>query len=319
MQAPQTDSGLPQTSKLSCFSCRNRKQRCDRHLPSCSRCKRLLLDCVYPRRDSQGLNAEPGAGIVPSLSRVKPEIKRLRDDLLCLTTQLCQPHSPQFISCHRQLFTSMLESHFSTTHMWLPLVQKTSVAERLDGSQTHQSPAFLPMLLAICLNSKEVCGMGSLQSLEEALFAAAKRYYWGSQPTSAPAMELIVAGILLSTYEYGHGLAQEAYMTISTCTAMIQVSGLLSYHKNRVDASSVVVEQSRAVWAAIMIERLIALKAQILLRSNDHHYSCNHSPTYLSIAVDDTRFTICLRSIHIVCNFRKGGLYYSRKCRGAYE
>lgn len=274
MQAPQTDSGLPQTSKLSCFSCRNRKQRCDRHLPSCSRCKRyasrelvsmrknraktsyrLLLDCVYPRRDSQGLNAEPGAGIVPSLSRVKPEIKRLRDDLLCLTTQLCQPHSPQFISCHGQLFTSMLESHFSTTHMWLPLVQKTSVAERLDGSQTHQSPAFLPMLLAICLNSKEVCGMGSLQSLEEALFAAAKRYYWGSQPTSAPAMELIVAGILLSTYEYGHGLAQEAYMTISTCTAMIQVSGLLSYHKNRVDASSVVVEQSRAVWAAIMIER----------------------------------------------------------------
>ncbi|ORY69851.1 uncharacterized protein BCR38DRAFT_420234 [Pseudomassariella vexata] len=41
---PGTGSGEP----LACINCRNRKLRCDRAKPACTRCARLNTDCIYP-------------------------------------------------------------------------------------------------------------------------------------------------------------------------------------------------------------------------------------------------------------------------------
>ncbi|VBB74009.1 Putative binuclear zinc transcription factor [Podospora comata] len=55
-----TDTAIPTSTtslaRLSCTSCRDRKQKCDRNLPVCRRCTSLRNDCVYPssRKSGQG-------------------------------------------------------------------------------------------------------------------------------------------------------------------------------------------------------------------------------------------------------------------------
>ncbi|KAK0665697.1 putative binuclear zinc transcription factor [Cercophora samala] len=57
---PPTDTAIPTSAtslaRLSCTSCRDRKQKCDRNLPVCRRCTGLRHDCVYPnsRKSGQG-------------------------------------------------------------------------------------------------------------------------------------------------------------------------------------------------------------------------------------------------------------------------
>ncbi|XTI90072.1 hypothetical protein V2W45_621667 [Cenococcum geophilum] len=48
-EAPLEDDGVA-TSRptLACFTCKRRKIRCDRSLPSCSLCVKTLQQCKYP-------------------------------------------------------------------------------------------------------------------------------------------------------------------------------------------------------------------------------------------------------------------------------
>ena len=53
--APAPDKATP-GSRLSCLNCRERKQRCDRSVPACSRCTALHQACECPssRRSNRG-------------------------------------------------------------------------------------------------------------------------------------------------------------------------------------------------------------------------------------------------------------------------
>jgi hypothetical protein len=41
-------SSSASSESLACASCRNRKLKCDRTRPICSRCAKSKIDCVYP-------------------------------------------------------------------------------------------------------------------------------------------------------------------------------------------------------------------------------------------------------------------------------
>lgn len=55
---PSTNHITSQHSQMnSCESCKSRKLKCDRGLPSCIRCQRSGTDCVYHERKRPGFQA----------------------------------------------------------------------------------------------------------------------------------------------------------------------------------------------------------------------------------------------------------------------
>ena len=61
---------------------------------------------------------------------------------------------------------------------------------------------------------------------QEALYLTTKMLFAHAQACVAISVDLIEAGFLIATYEYGHGLAEAAYVSIGTCARMAVAAGL---------------------------------------------------------------------------------------------
>ncbi|KAI1503394.1 fungal-specific transcription factor domain-containing protein [Biscogniauxia marginata] len=56
LTGPQTAANETTTKKLACNPCRDRKVRCDREQPTCSRCSKLGLECIYSSPSRQPIS-----------------------------------------------------------------------------------------------------------------------------------------------------------------------------------------------------------------------------------------------------------------------
>jgi hypothetical protein len=95
------------------------------------------------------------------------------------------------------------------------------------------------------------------------LHVALKILFWDLDSMAKPTLTLIQSGVLLSTFEFGQGLNDAAYMTICTCLSMAQVSALVTATMGNqpvpLPASGLWIRQdeaSRTWWAILIHERL---------------------------------------------------------------
>ncbi|KIN03171.1 hypothetical protein OIDMADRAFT_119851 [Oidiodendron maius Zn] len=96
MEEATASQGQPEIS--ACKSCRNRKLKCSRELPSCSQCCRLSSPCVYDRsKHKRGLKS----GAVESLSRrISPPLTLILDNSALTKSNANESRPPSPV--HRQ-------------------------------------------------------------------------------------------------------------------------------------------------------------------------------------------------------------------------
>ncbi|PMD16097.1 hypothetical protein NA56DRAFT_753439 [Hyaloscypha hepaticicola] len=172
---------------LSCLSCKERKQKCDKALPGCSRCERLLLKCRYAKPSSI---PSPPPSLNGSTINLKSHGNEVIDDTEALVQGLTGVATEDQSSCrrvssliemHKQQFDVMVETFYDFYHKWVPIVNQESLREYNNATQPDICRGFIALTLSI----------------------------------------------LLSTFEFGQGLSDATYMTICTCLSMAQVSALI--------------------------------------------------------------------------------------------
>ena len=205
---------------------------------------RLLISCIYLRPEFHKSTDERDLAI--GALRLKTALVSNACAKSC--SGICV-----LITDYKWLFEVMAESFFSSVYRWLPVVEEASFNAALNDPQLHQSPYSTTLVLAVCLLSRQV-SVGELAPIREDLYDAAKRSFWGLQPVTSAHPAAIQAGLLLSTYEYGHGLLRNAYITITTSTAIARISGIGDFAY--VTGHGNVNEHSyKVLWASIILER----------------------------------------------------------------
>jgi hypothetical protein len=97
------------------------------------------------------------------------------------------------------------------------------------------------------------------------MYATLKKLFWEMVPLAQPTLCLIQTGIILSVYEYGQGMVNPSYITISACVGMAQVLGLCAVQPPPYPQLGALNPQDEGLqtWWGIMIhERLVFLSIE---------------------------------------------------------
>lgn len=167
------------------------------------------------------------------------------------------------IETHKQQFDVMVEKFYDSYHKWVPIVNRESLREYNNATQPDICRGFIALTLSICLITRPSMKEGKEDPLRVSLHMALKRLFWDPDSMAKPTLPLIQSGVLLSTFEFGQGLNDAAYMTICTCLSMAQVSALLTPTMGNqpipLPAPGLWTRQdeaSRTWWAILINERL---------------------------------------------------------------
>ncbi|KAL6876921.1 hypothetical protein J3F83DRAFT_429571 [Trichoderma novae-zelandiae] len=248
------EASTPPRADNVCLSCRRKKKKCDKALPSCLQCKRLHLQCTYEDAES-----------VPVLEEFRQLRKRLKlfEELLVPgtskalnPTRLPAELSPRMtadersaIGCEADLISrlealaskldvgeevyQLLQSHpgevygasqiyFNNIHRWIPIMSQKLFYRRLTEFSKTKRPDFALLVLSILLSIH--CPASG--TMEEPLYRAVRSTFWSLNATVDASLEMVQAGVILSCYEYGSGMYQECYKTIGLCVRMGHWMGL---------------------------------------------------------------------------------------------
>lgn len=229
---------------------------------------RLLLKCHYAKASS--IPNPP-----PSLNGSTITLKSHCDEVIDNTEALVQGLTgaatedrsycrrvSSLIETHKQQFDVMIETFCDFYHKWVPIVNRESLRE-YNATRPDICRGFVALTLSMCLITRTSMEEGKEDRLRVALQVALKRLFWDPDSMAEPTLPLIQSGVLLSTFEFGQGLNDAAYMTICTCLSMAQVSALFTPTMGNqpvpLPAPGIWTRQdeaSRTWWAILIHERL---------------------------------------------------------------
>lgn len=114
------------------------------------------------------------------------------------------------------------------------------------------------LLLTIYLIIQRPDGHGDWGKPDGDLYVAVRQTYFQifGDSQARPSVKLLQSGILLATYEYGHGMISQACMTLSPCIPMALSMGI---HQSATDSFAILQsgqrlpEETAIVWWAIFI------------------------------------------------------------------
>lgn len=127
---------------------------------------------------------------------------------------------------HTHDFEDMVEEFFESYHKWVPIVHQESFRKHSNVTRTDICWGLTALTLSMCLITRPFMDGEAPDSLRVSLHKALRRLFWDPDSMAQPTLQLIQAGVLLSSYEYGQGTTDAAYMTICACLSMAQVCGL---------------------------------------------------------------------------------------------
>lgn len=123
---------------------------------------------------------------------------------------------------------SIAQTYKETVHDWFPIVsedQITSFATTSILGNCHGRDGVL--LLCMALVSQQPCGHPG-HGICCSVYKAAKQSFLLLQTSSQTFIQNVQIGLLLSLFEYGHGLDQESKLSIAACTALCKSHKFLS-------------------------------------------------------------------------------------------
>ncbi|KAL7804147.1 hypothetical protein V8C43DRAFT_5706 [Trichoderma afarasin] len=272
-------------AQKACRHCRLHKRRCDKRLPRCSRCSLKLLRCEYDddapieetepdtkllwsehlaiKRDSCGLELTPAG----------------EKQLLWIACQTQEQHSDQadtksLMSLVSDTFKygdtsaeQVSNRYFATAHHWIPIVDEPrfKFTLRVNRSRTElYHDSFALLLLCMLLMNQQPCYHPN-HTPNSALYRTTRRLFslLNTPTIDTYSLARLQAGLLLSAYECGHGMAREASSTLASCFGLIRqldMSAVQNKAENGHGYKDTQEPDRRLCWASIVfLDRSIVL------------------------------------------------------------
>ncbi|KAE8444877.1 hypothetical protein EG329_014125 [Mollisiaceae sp. DMI_Dod_QoI] len=266
---------------------------CNKALPACNRCSRLLVKCWYTDSTEQNgstagatsqsttlpllVDVVPGfvsaSTVPPSLTKswdcnLNPGSNYVKSVSSVRTFSIDDQVSMQVhrllsaISRKRDYVRVYCETYFRTFHQSLPVVDEEIFYWQLEngdaGLNSHFSSLLLGMFLITHLTPRPSTSSG--ESGEE-LYLTLKSIWSLLLGTGKVSLELVQLGLLIASWEHCQALHQDSWLTVGHCVRMAQILGL---HKtvrqlpSTDEGEMVVFEARRCVWwSMVVLERII--------------------------------------------------------------
>lgn len=109
---------------------------------------------------------------------------------------------------------------------WMPAVREDTCNDIFGDQSPTMSRGSILLLLAMCMLTRPLMSKDNQKpdALREYMYMIVKRLFWEPGTMERPTTAVAKAGLLLSVYEYGQGISQASFMTISICASMTQVT-----------------------------------------------------------------------------------------------
>ncbi|PLB49696.1 hypothetical protein P170DRAFT_409275 [Aspergillus steynii IBT 23096] len=264
-----------------CISCKVRKKKCNRGVPSCSYCIRKDLDCRYvpvPRRHGrfslntrgplhtaihhETLTGETSVDLVeprPTFTELvierdtfyRPRIEGL--DGIYLEAQNIIRSTGKFVD-------DLTARYFRNFHSHLPIISRVRFQNNLISTGSAPSADASVLLLTVCLLAYLPSSQMHSQDGEalvmgrQSLYLATKALVAQAQGSLQPSIPLIQATLLLATYEYANGKPEAAVVTIAGCARMAYAARIHDRRHHSMDCDSGIdVEEAGNTWWGIVI------------------------------------------------------------------
>ncbi|TFA99113.1 hypothetical protein CCMA1212_009203 [Trichoderma ghanense] len=265
-----------------CRHCRLHKRRCDKKLPSCSTCSSKWTRCEYD--DDTAL-----------LETVEPDTELKWSEPLAIRRFLCgleltpaggkqllwtvcqakgpwnrEPDSKTVMGLVKDIFSyggttveQVTAEYFAKVHEWMPIVDKATVMSELDSisllGYTGPRDDSLALLL-LCMDMVNHHCRHPNHGPNNTLYRTTRRLFSLVETSGYPhLLAKLQAGLLLTTYECGHGMVVEASLTLATCLGLVRqldMSALQSSATGKAPYNS----SRNLCWAAIVfLDRAITL------------------------------------------------------------
>ncbi|KAL9488097.1 hypothetical protein ACSS6W_000374 [Trichoderma asperelloides] len=252
-----------------CRHCHLHKRKCDKRLPSCSRCALCKYDDDRPPLEAEPVTklrwSEPLAIQRDSCGlELTPVGER---QLLWAACQSQEPYPKQtdaksLMNLTEDIFayggTSaqlVWDKYFATAYSWLPVLEESNINFNVLAMQESDIHKDILALLLLCmyLLNQAPCYHPNHTS-NSSLHKATRRVFSlveTSDDVFSHATKL-QAGLLLTAYECGHGMTREATSTLGACFGIIRQ---LEHHRE-----DVLVPVLKRCWAGIVsLDRSIVL------------------------------------------------------------
>ncbi|KAF2115918.1 hypothetical protein BDV96DRAFT_574825 [Lophiotrema nucula] len=236
MAAACSDGGRSLVSHAAqvCLTCKARKKKCDKTLPSCGCCIRKRLRCAYSTPQTQA-RAQLRSHALPSLPESDTFQHSLSPFVLSQTIPLAPVESATSLNLevHRLIrttgqFVDDVSAHyFQGIHRYLPVISRTRFHDSLITLGATPSADFSVLLLAICVVTSSPAvrrrreNATSTSSIDRRqLLLTAKSLLAQVQGSFPVSVHLIQAALLLSLHEYAEGRPDDALASIASCARM---------------------------------------------------------------------------------------------------
>lgn len=116
--------------------------------------------------------------------------------------------------------TSIVQTYKETIHNWFPILEDEQLYRFLEPSILRDCHGIDGMLLlSMALVSQPPCEHRD-HDVHSNLYKAVKQSFLLLQTTEKPRIQVLQIGLLLSLFEYGHGLGQGSELTVAACAAI---------------------------------------------------------------------------------------------------
>ncbi|KAL3459037.1 hypothetical protein BJX64DRAFT_207978 [Aspergillus heterothallicus] len=278
--------------KEACITCKTRKKKCDKQIPSCGYCVLKHLDCRYiatPRRrgypspgtDSSSSHTGPDRGSLTAQiddGAVSSNSTLLDTGISSRPAALHRAHIESLNEIHAEVTTlirstgefvdDLTSLYFRTFHTHLPIISRTRFQDSLMTSGATPAADASVLLLVICLiayiPNREIGGTVITQNISrQSLYLATKALIAQVQGSMKPSVALIQATLLLATYEYASGRPEVGLATIASCARLAYTARVHIRQSEPVSgAARLAAEEAWNTWWGIIIsERAFVCEA----------------------------------------------------------
>ncbi|KAI8964609.1 hypothetical protein F5Y11DRAFT_355485 [Daldinia sp. FL1419] len=283
---------MDRRAQFACITCRRLKRKCPKELPSCSLCLRLEKRCEYPPRvrnlyehatpnsstsspdanrgvDLQTSNKSPTESSLPPAQDAIDEHEDIHsfpamfflDSEVCtkpLASEPCQATGSMAPSYSLSSEANeVCERYFSTVHRWLPILSRKRTRRYIAGNESKPNSQLI--LLGMELVSEPLPGQVSARA--NLLYREVLETLLKVESSYLPSLQLLQSVLLISVYEFGHGIYPAAYLRVGHAARLCAMMGFHDRKNSSQMFKDAITwtsreEERRAWWAVFCLDRI---------------------------------------------------------------
>jgi hypothetical protein len=152
--------------------------------------------------------------------------------------------------------TGLLDDYFATIHRHLPILNQENFRSRLVLWPQSGNAGLAILLWALYHVTRRPCPDDD-HPMHNLSYRTNKQVFM-LQISAGTTLELLQGGLLIAYYECGHGLPQEAHITLANCVTIARLMGL---DFEEIGGGPCLTEFSACWWAIVLLDRYVHVHA----------------------------------------------------------